>query len=68
MALYIAIPKYYLDKYLSSIQYPLNLMLFTGLPAAGWEAYYYTTIEEIASPQKALCKWLNGTLEKCTHE
>lgn len=49
-------------------RYPLNLMLFTGLPAAGWEAYYYTAIEELAAPQKALSKWLNGTLEKCTHE
>jgi nucleoside 2-deoxyribosyltransferase len=43
-------------------RYPLNLMLFTGLPAEGWEDYYYTAIEEIASPGKALCKWLNGTL------
>ena len=37
--------------------YPLNLMLFTGLPRDGWEDYYYTSVEEIASPGKALAKW-----------
>lgn len=37
--------------------YPLNLMLFTGLPQEGWEDYYYTSIEELASPDKALAKW-----------
>jgi nucleoside 2-deoxyribosyltransferase len=42
--------------------YPLNLMLFTGLPEVGWEAYYYTAIEDIRSPHKALVKWLNGLL------
>jgi nucleoside 2-deoxyribosyltransferase len=40
--------------------YPLNLMLFAGLPAIGWEAYYYTAIEELSSPDKALYQWLNG--------
>ena len=38
--------------------YPLNLMLFTGLPAAGWEAAWYGSIEEIADPAKALARWL----------
>ncbi len=38
--------------------YPLNLMLFTGLPEAGWEAYWYGSIEEIADPGKALAQWL----------
>ena len=37
--------------------YPLNLMLFTGLPRDGWEDYYYTSVEEIATPGKALAKW-----------
>ena len=37
--------------------YPLNLMLFTGLPQDGWEDYYYTSVDEIASPGKALAKW-----------
>ena len=40
-----------------SEEYPLNLMLFTGLPEQGWEAYYYTSLEEIASPEKALARW-----------
>ena len=38
-------------------EYPLNLMLFTGLPEEGWQDYYYTLVEEIASPQKALYRW-----------
>ncbi len=40
--------------------YPLNLMLFAGLPAAGWEAYWYSSVEEIADPGKALARWLRG--------
>ena len=40
-----------------SEQYPLNLMLFTGMPEAGWEAYYYTSLEEIGDSDKALAKW-----------
>ena len=39
--------------------YPLNLMVFTGLPEEGWQAYWYTSIEEIADPAKALVRWLN---------
>ena len=40
-----------------SEEYPLNLMLFTGLPEKGWQDYFYTSIEEIASPDKALARW-----------
>ena len=29
-------------------------MLFTGLPEHGWEDSYYTSLEEIPSPEKAL--------------
>lgn len=42
-----------------SEQYPLNLMLFAGLPATQWQDYYYTTVEEIGSTQKALYRWLS---------
>ncbi len=42
--------------------YPLNLMLFSGLPETGWEDYYYTSLDDISSPQKALVRWLNGSL------
>jgi nucleoside 2-deoxyribosyltransferase len=44
-----------------SEQYPLNLMVFSGLPETGWEAYYYTSVEEITVPQKALYQWLSNT-------
>ena len=40
-----------------SDQYPLNLILFTGLPEVGWQDYFYTLVEEIASPDKALARW-----------
>ena len=40
-----------------SEEYPLNLMLFTGMPESGWERYYYTSVGEIASPDKALARW-----------
>ena len=40
-----------------SDHYPLNLMLFTGLPEEGWQDYFYTSVEEIASPDKALAQW-----------
>ena len=43
-----------------SEEYPLNLMLFTGLPEAGWQDYYYTAVEEIAAPDKALARWAAG--------
>ncbi len=46
-----------------SEHYPLNLMLFTGLPERDWEDYYYTAREEIADPNKALARWLNGALD-----
>ena len=38
-------------------EYPLNLMLFAGLPREGWEQYYYTSVAEIVNPAKALCIW-----------
>ena len=41
-----------------SEDYPLNLMLFAGLPAAGWEAAWYSSIEELAEPGKARARWL----------
>ena len=40
-----------------SERYPLNLMLFTGLPEESWEEYFYMSVEEIASPEKALARW-----------
>ena len=43
-----------------SEEYPLNLMLFTGMPHDEWRACYYTSIDEIASPDKALARWAAG--------
>ena len=40
-----------------SEQYPLNLMLFTGMPEDNWEAHYYTNLDQIKDPAKALAKW-----------
>ena len=44
-----------------SEEYPLNLMLFTGMPEQGWEDYYYTSVAEITAPDKALARWANAT-------
>ena len=44
-------------KCTDSGEYPLNLMLFTGMPEKGWEKYYYTSIKEIGDPEKALAGW-----------
>jgi nucleoside 2-deoxyribosyltransferase len=38
--------------------YPLNLMLFAGLPQNGWQDHYYTSVADIADPHKALYRWL----------
>lgn len=40
--------------------YPLNLMIFTGLPQHEWEESYYTSFDEITSPDKGLAKWARG--------
>ncbi len=44
-----------------SQNYPLNLMLFTGLPLEGWEASWYASVAELADPQKALVRWLQDS-------
>lgn len=41
--------------------YPLNLMLFTGFTPDTWRDHYYTSIDEIASPKKALYRWIHKT-------
>ncbi len=40
-----------------SDQYPLNLMLFAGLPASNWEAMVYNTIESISNQDCPLGLW-----------
>ena len=44
-----------------SDDYPLNLMLFAGLPSSGWEYSFYTSISEISSKDKELVKWLKNS-------
>ena len=40
-----------------SEEYPLNLMLFTGMPEQDWQDLYYTSVDEITEPGKALAQW-----------
>ena len=40
-----------------SEQYPLNLMLFSGLPEMEWQNYVYSDLSEINDLQKALARW-----------
>ena len=40
-----------------SNQYPLNLMLFLGLPKYNWEKYYFESIRDIKSNKKGLVEW-----------
>ena len=43
-----------------SEQYPLNLMLFAGLPEVEWKQYVYGDLSEISDPKKALIQWLKS--------
>ena len=40
-----------------SDQYPLNLMLFLGLPKDDWEKYYFESLEDIKSNKKRFVEW-----------
>ena len=40
-----------------SDQYPLNLMLFAGLPKESWSKNYFVTIKDINNPKKNFVKW-----------
>ncbi len=48
-------------KCTDSEDYPLNLMLFSGLPPEDWQNSFYTSIDEITNPDKALFKWLKDS-------
>ena len=45
-----------------SNEYPLNLMVFTGLPQESWQDYYYTSLEEIRAPDRVLARWASTPL------
>ena len=40
-----------------SDQYPLNLMLFLGLPKDDWEKYYFESLQDIKSNKKRFVEW-----------
>mgnify|MGYP001453482227 FL=1 len=41
-----------------SNQYPLNLMLFLGLPRDNWKKYYFESLQDIKSDKKGFVEWL----------
>ncbi len=47
-------------KCTDSDEYPLNLMIFTGIPPDSWNDYYYRSLNEIDSQKKAIYKWLKN--------
>ena len=40
-----------------SNEYPLNLMLFLGLPRLNWKKYYFESLEDIKSNKKGFMEW-----------
>ena len=48
------------SKCTDSDEYPLNLMIFSGIPSESWNDYYYQSLEEIDSKNKAFYKWLKN--------
>ena len=44
-----------------SNQYPLNLMLFVGLPMESWTKNYFENLKEINSPKKNFVNWVKKT-------
>ena len=40
-----------------SNEYPLNLMLFLGLPKDNWEKYYFESLQDIKSNKKRFVEW-----------
>ena len=45
-------------KCTDSDEYPLNLMIFTGIPYDSWNDYFYRSLDEIENKDKAIYKWL----------
>ncbi|WP_115118936.1 nucleoside 2-deoxyribosyltransferase [Synechococcus sp. UW105] len=43
-----------------SDHYPLNLMVYAGLPQQAWESYVHDSIDSIGAPDKALAQWALG--------
>ena len=47
-------------KCTDSNEYPLNLMIFLGVPSDSWNDYYYSSLEELDCKKKAIYKWLRN--------
>ena len=43
-----------------SDQYPLNLMLFVGLPKKNWSKNYFESLEDINNPKKNFINWVES--------
>ena len=43
-----------------SNQYPLNLMLFVGLPKESWSRNYFQTLKDINNPKKNFLNWVKS--------
>tara|TARA_B100001029_G_scaffold142998_1_gene122690 strand:- start:7 stop:471 length:465 start_codon:yes stop_codon:yes gene_type:complete len=43
-----------------SDEYPLNLMIFMGIPYESWRDYYYCSLDDIENESKAIYKWLRN--------
>ena len=41
-------------------EYPMSHKLFVGMPQEDWRDYYYTSVEEITAPGKAIARWAHG--------
>jgi len=41
-----------------SNKYPLNLMLFLGLPRNNWKKFYFESLEDIKSNKKGFVEWV----------
>ena len=47
-------------KCTDSDQYPLNLMIFMGIPFHSWNDYFYRSMDEIENKNKAIYTWLRN--------
>ena len=49
-------------KCTDSNEYPLNLMIFLGLPSDSWNDYYYSSLDDLDCKKKAIYKWLRNEI------
>ena len=49
-------------KCTDSDEYPLNLMIFLGIPSDSWNDFYYSSLDEIDCKSKAIYKWLRNEI------